>query len=132
MRVRLSEAPLAAQEAQRSASRAGKAQAAANPLLEGLGIGQYVLRAAARVKAADLEQALLMLPFHDALRLLGYLRDGMSTGAEVGRPRDLQICQSLPTGYADRTQAQVTWAAGMAIGSNCGAAWRGRLAVHLQ
>ena len=42
-----------------------------------------MLRAAARVKAADLEQALLMLPFHDALRLLGYLRDGLASGAEV-------------------------------------------------
>ena len=42
-----------------------------------------MLRAAARVKAADLEQALLMLPFHDALRLLGYLRDGLASGSEV-------------------------------------------------
>lgn len=46
-------------------------------------VGQYVLRAAARVKAADLEQALLMLPFHDALRLLGYMQDGLTSGSEV-------------------------------------------------
>lgn len=45
----------------------------ANPLLLGLSPGAYVLKVLAGVRAADLEQALLSLPFTDALKLLAYL-----------------------------------------------------------
>ena len=72
-----------AAEASQSSKGSKAVRVQANPMLEGLQMGQYVLRAAARVKAADLEQALLMLPFHDALRLLEYLRDGLASGSEV-------------------------------------------------
>ncbi|KAG1662756.1 hypothetical protein FOA52_006781 [Chlamydomonas sp. UWO 241] len=63
-----------------SASKAASAAASAaqraappNPLMLGLGPGDYVARAVSGVKPADLESALLMLPFSDALRLLSYL-----------------------------------------------------------
>ena len=73
-----------ADQASKQGAKGGKGgKVQANPMLEGLQMGQYVLRAASRVKAADLEQALLMLPFHDALRLLEYLRDGLASGSEV-------------------------------------------------
>ena len=42
-----------------------------------------MLRQVAAVRAADLEQALLLLPFTDALRLLGYLVDWLRAGAQV-------------------------------------------------
>ena len=41
-----------------------------NPLLLGLTPAQYVLRALANIRSADLEQALLLLPFSFALDLL--------------------------------------------------------------
>ncbi|KAK9805414.1 hypothetical protein WJX73_002742 [Symbiochloris irregularis] len=55
----------------------------ANPLMEGLPPGDYVLRALKRVKAAELEQALLMLPFADALNLLTYLPSWLAHGSQV-------------------------------------------------
>ena len=42
----------------------------ANPLLLGLSPSQYVLRAVSKVRGSDLEQALLLVPFMDALKLL--------------------------------------------------------------
>lgn len=55
----------------------------ANPMMEGLSPGSYVLRALKRVKAAELEQALLMLPFSDALNLLAYLPSWLAHGSQV-------------------------------------------------
>jgi hypothetical protein len=44
-----------------------------------------VLRALRGVKAAELEQALLLLPFGDALRLLRYLLVWLRRGVQVSR-----------------------------------------------
>lgn len=44
-----------------------------NPLMLGLSPSAYLLRATAMVKPSDLESALLMLPFNDALSLLSYI-----------------------------------------------------------
>ncbi len=55
---------------------------AANPLLLGLSPGAYVLKVLAGVRSADLEQALLALPFTDALKLLAYLAAWLK---QVGR-----------------------------------------------
>ena len=58
----------------------------ANPLLLGLSPSDAVRRAVASVRTADLEQALLLLPFSSALLLLellpAWLRDA-SAGAEL-------------------------------------------------
>ena len=45
---------------------------------------KFVLRAVSGVRAADVEQALLMLPFSDALRLLRYLSHWLRRGMQVG------------------------------------------------
>ena len=66
----------------------------ANPLLEGLDPQAFVLRALQRVRAAELEQALLMLPFNDALRLLGYLPSWLSTASQV----PVRPFQAIPVG----------------------------------
>lgn len=57
---------------------------APNPLLLGQAPGAYVLRVVARVRSAELEQALLLLPFTDALRLMRYLVAWLRQGAQVG------------------------------------------------
>ena len=44
-----------------------------NPLMLGLTPSAYILRSIAMVKPSDLESALLMLPFNDALSLLSYI-----------------------------------------------------------
>ena len=49
------------------------APAPANPLLLGMSPPEYVLNALSNLRSADLEQALLLLPFNYALDLLGYL-----------------------------------------------------------
>ena len=56
---------------------------AANPLLLGLSPSTFVLRAVGRVRSSELEQALLLLPFPDALRLLGYLIVWLKVGSQV-------------------------------------------------
>jgi U3 small nucleolar RNA-associated protein 12 len=68
-----------------AAGRGGKPpkRPPANPLMLGLAPGAYVLRAVSGVKAGDLEQALLLLPFADALRLLGYVSGWLREGAAV-------------------------------------------------
>ena len=73
------------QEAASSSVARGKPAVQPNPLLEGLAPGPYVLRALQKVRAAELEQALLMLPFADALRLLAYLPPWLAHGSQVGR-----------------------------------------------
>lgn len=54
-----------------------------NPLMMGLSPGAYVLKCVSGVRAGDLEQALLLLPFADALRLMGYLSVWLAQGAQV-------------------------------------------------
>ena len=54
-----------------------------NPLLLGLSPEAYVLRSVGQVKAADLEQALLLLPFTYALDLLNYLCYWLERGIQV-------------------------------------------------
>ncbi|KAL4429403.1 hypothetical protein ABPG77_005177 [Micractinium sp. CCAP 211/92] len=56
---------------------------AANPLLLGQSPSAYVLRVVARVRSAELEQALLLLPFTDALRLMRYLVSWLRQGGQV-------------------------------------------------
>lgn len=56
---------------------------APNPLLLGLSPAAFVLKTLTGVKANDLEQALLLLPFTDALQLLGYLSGWLQ---QVRRP----------------------------------------------
>ncbi|KAK6943894.1 WD40 repeat [Dillenia turbinata] len=46
-----------------------------NVLMLGLSSSDYILRAVSNVRTNDLEQALLSLPFSDALKLMSYLRD---------------------------------------------------------
>lgn len=43
-----------------------------NPLLLGMSPRQYVLHTIRRVKSSDVEQALILLPFGDAMKLLSY------------------------------------------------------------
>lgn len=54
-----------------------------NPLLLGLSPSSYVLRAISRVRASDLEQALILVPFMDALRLLDFCASWLKEGADV-------------------------------------------------
>jgi U3 small nucleolar RNA-associated protein 12 len=56
----------------------------ANPLLLGLSPAAYVLRCLGNVRANDLEQALLLLPFTDAVRLMRYLAGWLEEEAQVG------------------------------------------------
>lgn len=56
----------------------------ANPLMLGLPADAYVLRSVAAVRANDLEQALLLLPFNDALRLLQWVAGWLAQGSQVG------------------------------------------------
>ena len=60
----------------------GPKHAPPNPLLLGLSPAAYVLRAVGNVKSAELEQALLVLPFTAALELLGYLVQWLRAGAQ--------------------------------------------------
>eukprot|EP00878_Enallax_costatus_P043401 GHUV01051372.1.p1 GENE.GHUV01051372.1~~GHUV01051372.1.p1 ORF type:complete len:136 (+),score=73.92 GHUV01051372.1:83-490(+) len=83
----------AAQQSAAAAATGKKAAAAvpkrppSNPLMLGLSADAYVLRSVSSVRANDLEQALLLLPFGDALRLLqwicGWLRQGSQVGADM-------------------------------------------------
>ncbi|CAL8469217.1 g8758 [Coccomyxa elongata] len=82
---------LAAAEAERQRVIAEEAAAAgtsgkappANPLLLGRSVEEYVLETVRRVRPGDLEQALLVLPFSDALRLLQYLCSWLAAGTQV-------------------------------------------------
>jgi U3 small nucleolar RNA-associated protein 12 len=51
-----------------------------NPLLLGMAPGAFVLRAVSGVRSADLEHALLLLPFASALQLLDYLPLWLANG----------------------------------------------------
>lgn len=54
-----------------------------NPLLLGLSPSSYVLRAIGRVRTSELEQALILVPFMDALRLLDFCASWLKEGAGV-------------------------------------------------
>lgn len=54
-----------------------------NPLLLGMSPSEYVLGALAKVRGSDLEQALLLVPFTDALRLLRYMCEWLRKGAKI-------------------------------------------------
>jgi U3 small nucleolar RNA-associated protein 12 len=54
-----------------------------NPLLLGLSPADYVLHVLGQVRGSELEQALVMMPFTDALRLLGYLATWLKTSPRV-------------------------------------------------
>lgn len=66
-----------------AASKGGRLLAS-NPLLLGLAPEAYMLKQLGSVRAGDLEQALLILPFSDALRLLQYFCTWLERSAEVG------------------------------------------------
>jgi hypothetical protein len=55
-----------------------------NPLMLGLSPEAYVLRTVSSVRANDLEQALLLLPFADALKLLQWAAAWLAQGNQVG------------------------------------------------
>jgi U3 small nucleolar RNA-associated protein 12 len=69
----------------------------ANPLLLGLTPGAYVLKVLAGVRSAELEQALLALPFTDALKLLAYLAAWLKQVSD-GRGGPGPLPASLPPG----------------------------------
>jgi len=66
---------MASAEEERMQEAKGKKEAKVvpNPLLLGLSPSDYVLRAVSRVRSSELEQAILLIPFLDALRLLQLL-----------------------------------------------------------
>lgn len=61
----------------------GKSVFQPNVLMIGLTPSAYVLRALCNVRASDLEQALLALPFTDALKLMAYLKEWMVEGSQA-------------------------------------------------
>ncbi len=66
----------------------GGAAPAPSPLLLGQTPEAHVLKALAGVRANELEQALLLLPYTDALRLLTFLCHWLRAGLQArGRPR---------------------------------------------
>lgn len=73
---------LAQEHASRDGGGAGPLPAP-NPLLMGQTPEAAVLKALAGVRANELEQALLLLPYTDALRLLTYLCHWLRKGLQV-------------------------------------------------
>lgn len=71
----------AREEAQRRGG--GGALVTPNPLLLGLTPSDYVLRSVSQVRGSELEQAMLLVPFTDALRLLRYLAGWLRRGVKV-------------------------------------------------
>ena len=90
----------------------------ANPALLGLEPGAYVRRALGAVRAGELEQALLLMPFADALRLLGYVASWLDDEAALWRERE--AAEQL-----DAAEAAAAAAPG-AAGASGAAAGRGR------
>lgn len=66
-----------------------------NPLLLGLGPDAYVLRTVRGVRSAELEQALLVLPFEHAVRLLAFLARQLARGGA-----DVELCVRCATTVA--------------------------------
>ncbi|MEW5304297.1 MAG: hypothetical protein WDW36_006917 [Sanguina aurantia] len=82
---------MAAHETQRQTEHAASLAAAAaprppriplptNPMMLGLSPAAYVLRAVSSVRSNELEQALLLMPFSDAARLLSHLHTWLDEG----------------------------------------------------
>ena len=69
----LVEAELAALEELEERQGAAKAKAKSNPLLLGLSPYAYMVRCLRLIKAPELEQALLLLPFHYIARMVSML-----------------------------------------------------------
>ena len=65
-----------------------------NPMLLGMAPAAYVLRVVGSVRANDLEQALLMVPFTDALALLQYLPLWLKEGIQVSWGLHFWKCHS--------------------------------------
>ncbi|KAL6777188.1 hypothetical protein ACKKBF_B20505 [Auxenochlorella protothecoides x Auxenochlorella symbiontica] len=81
----------AAEEEWRAAARSDPSlpRPAPSPLLLGLAPDEYVLAAVRRVRGPDLESAALLLPFGDALRLLGYVAGWLRGPARGGAAAEL-------------------------------------------
>ncbi|KFM26172.1 WD repeat-containing protein 3-like protein [Auxenochlorella protothecoides] len=81
----------AALEEWRAAARSNPSlpRPAPSPLLLGLAPDEYVLAAVRRVRGPDLESAALLLPFGDALRLLGYVAGWLRGPARGGAAAEL-------------------------------------------
>jgi hypothetical protein len=65
----------------------------------GLSAEAYVLRAVGGVRANDLEQALLLLPFADALKLLQWVAGWLAQGNQVGAELMLSANRSVTSGF---------------------------------
>ncbi len=63
----------------------------------GMSPGAYLLRALRGVRASELEQALLLLPFNDVLSLLGYINNWLQEGAQVSSAGHAHLAWSTPT-----------------------------------
>jgi U3 small nucleolar RNA-associated protein 12 len=65
----------------------------------GLSADAYVLKSVTAVRANDLEQALLLLPFNDALRLMqrvsGWLKQGSQVNCQRQHSPDLRVVRQL-------------------------------------
>ncbi len=72
-----------------------------------------MLRTVGSVRSAELEQALLLLPFTDALRLLGYLVTWLKKGTQVRPPGVVMV------GMHGVVLWDGTWGAGEAGRGSC-------------
>jgi U3 small nucleolar RNA-associated protein 12 len=84
---KLAEAQAEAAQAEAAGKPRPKAPPA-NPALLGLDPGAYVRRALGAVRAGELEQALLLMPFADALRLLAYVASWLDEEAALWREQE--------------------------------------------
>lgn len=96
---------------------------AANPLLLSLSPSAYVLKTLSTVRASDLEQALLLLPFASALLLLEYLCAWLDEGTKV------ELCCQVATMIVRLHQRQL---AGTARSREALHALRGKIRPRLQ
>lgn len=95
----------------------------ANPLLLTLSPSAYVLKTLSGVRASDLEQALLLLPFASALLLLEYLCQWLREGART------ELCCTVATMLVRLHQRQLT---GTARAREALHALRGEIRPRLQ
>lgn len=79
-RMREATAVLSTKSTGKEGDRTGRDVMQRNPLMLGLSPEDYVLRSVSHVRSSELEQALLLVPFADALRLLGYLSSWLKKG----------------------------------------------------
>ena len=90
------------------------APAPANPLLLGMSPPEHVLNALSNLRSADLEQALLLLPFNYALDLLGYLCYWLERSIRVNAAHCKGMCAAMFRGISHqlsmRCQMRTGWA----------------------